>query len=359
MVREEFGRVKSTRPILRRSPVHICFCLPAWESFFRKINLMKPLSHSCLFPVLWAFVFCSCLPHASAQEKTTRALLDFVENECGGDWGRITSSPLTINFSASPLEGYAGTFSANPMVSEVDEAYQKYYGRWFKAERKVGSDRYRVDIFSRIQREDLKLEHQNFLRVFGDLEEISWQQHFYIPGSPWHPFWTGQTYDVPNPNEQTGELHAHWRCQTFYPDDERIRFSAMHELYMVDKDGGAPLRVQVEVRQSTNQGTTSKTSKEIYQCPTYGSSWYVNGFGHPAYKVWTFTLEKDYDPASLYDENVNLSAMVQFLRENPDVWPGATFPVDHVIRRVETGIEAWYGGDGSHFISHSSSFWWK
>lgn len=312
------------------------------------------LSASLLAPLL-------ILPmanEASAQEKTTAALLSFVETELDGDWERITRVPPLVDFSATPLDGYAGTFSANPLVEGIDEQYQKYYGRWFRAERKVGGETYNVDVFSRIQREDLKLDHQNFMRVFADGDQkLSWQNHFYIPGSPWHPFWTGQTYDIENPNEQTGELHAHWKCQMVYPDDDRVRFSAMHELYMIGRDGTAPFRIQVEVRQSKDQGTTEGTSKGIYTCPTYGTSWYINGFSHPAYKVWTLTLVKDYDPKSVYNENVNLTAMVEFLRKNPDVWPGGTFPQDHVIRRVETGVEVWRGSDGAHFISHSSSFW--
>jgi hypothetical protein len=56
---------------------------------------------------------------------------------------------------------------------------------------------------------------------------------------------------------------------------------------------------------------------------------------------------------------VNLTGMIRFLKENPDSWPGGTFPSTHEIRRVETGVEYWNGGDGSRFTSHSCSFWWK
>lgn len=300
------------------------------------------------------------VPPAGAMEKPAQALLDFVKNECGGDWDRIASRPPKLDFPNTVLEGYAGTFSANPEVEGIDPMYQNYFGKWFRAEREVGGSSYRVDVFTRIQRNDVKLDYQNFLRVHGDgAKELSWQNYFYFPTAVAHPVWTGQTYDVANPQEQTGELHAHWKCDMRYPEDGRVRFSAMHELYMMDKDGGSPIRVQIEVRQSSNQGTTAGTSKETYTCPTYGTSWYVNGFGHPAYKVWTFTLVKDYQPDSEFDGNVNISGMVNYLREHPDVWPGATFPAGHVIRRVETGVEVWHGSDGSRFTSHSSSFWWK
>lgn len=297
---------------------------------------------------------------AIANDKTVQAVLDFVADECGGDWSRITSKPPTVDFSSDILKGHAGTFSANPVVDAIDPQYQQYYGRWFRAERLVAGDRYQVDVFTRIQRSDAQLDHQNFLRVSADGgKRLSWQNHFNFPSTAKHPVWTGETYDVTDSFNRTGELHAHWHCDMRYPDDGRLRFSAMHELYMNAPDGSNPLRVQIEVRQSTNQGTTIATSKQTYTCPTYGTTWMVNGFGHPAYKVWTFTLEKDYDPAAPYDGNVNVTGMVRFLRENPDVWPGGTFPATHEIRRVETGVEYWHGGDGSRFTSHSCSFWWK
>jgi hypothetical protein len=300
------------------------------------------------------------LVSATAQEQPAKALLSFVENECQGNWDRIASRPPVLDFSKSVLEGYAGTFSANPIVEGIDPKYQAYFGRWFHAERVVGGTRYPVDVFTRIQRNDAKLDYQNFLRVFGDGEkELTWQNHFYFPTRVQHPVWTGQTYDAPKPEDQQGELHAHWKCSVNYPADGRLRFSAMHEIYLSGKDGSAPIRVQIEVRQSANQGTTSQTSKEIFTCPTYGTGWYVNGFGHPAYKVWTLTLEKNYDPASVFDGNVNITGMINYLKANPEVWPGGVFPADHVIRRVETGVEVWQGGEGSGFTSHSCSLWWK
>jgi hypothetical protein len=246
------------------------------------------------------------------------------------------------------------------MVASIDPKYQHYSGRWFQAERAFGKDRYRVDVFTRIQRSDAQLEHQNFLRVSSNgKDQLSWQNHFSFPNRAKHPVWTGQTYDVADPFNRTGELHAHWHCDMRYPESGRIRFNAMHELYMAAPDGSAPFRVQIEVRQSVNQGTVAQTAKGTYTCPTYGTTWMINGFGHPAYKVWTFTLKKDYAPSSPYDGKVNLTGMIRFLKKNPDIWPGATFPSTHEIRRVETGIEYWYGDDGSRFTSHASSFWWK
>lgn len=311
-------------------------------------------------PLLWTAAITLLASPAIANDKTVQAVLDFVAQECGGDWSRITSKPPAVDFSRDVLEGHAGTLSANPMVEAIDPMYQHYYGRWFHAERVVGGERYPVDVFTRIQRSDAQLDHQNFLRVSADGgKQLTWQNHFNFPNTAKHPVWTGETYDVPDPFNRTGELHAHWHCDMRYPDDGRLRFSAMHELYMNAPDGSDPLRVQIEVRQSVNQGTTTATAKDTYICPSYGTAWMVNGFGHPAYKVWTFTLEKDYDPSSPYDGNVNLTAMIRFLKENPDIWPGGTFPATHEIRRVETGIEYWHGGDGSRFTSHSCSFWWK
>lgn len=319
----------------------------------------SPLRTAVLLLISFAAAFPASL-NAQTLEKPAQALLDFVNNECQGDWSRIASRPPVVDFSKSPLDGYAGTFSANPMVESIDEMYQNYFGRWFQAERVVGDTRYRVDVFTRIQRGDMGVPYQNFLRIHGDGEkELSWQNYFYFPEQVKHPVWTGQTYDPPSPSNQPGELHAHWKCDMQYPEDLRLRFSAMHEIYMAAPDGSEPIRVQIEVRQSANQGTTTATSKEMFTCPTYGTNWYVNGFGHPAYRVWTFTLEKDYDPASAFDGNVNLTGMVQFLKDNPNVWPGGEFPAGHVIRRVETGVEVWHGGDGSRFTSHSCSFWWK
>ncbi len=318
---------------------------------------MKP---TLSLPLLLSVAMTALAVPASGADTTVQAVLDFVAEECAGDWARITSKPPTVDFSSEVLYGHAGTFSANPVVDSIDPIYQQYYGKWFRAERASGGDRYKVDVFTRIQRGDAQLEHQNFLRVSGNGEDkLSWQNAFNFPNTASHPVWTGETYDVTDPFNRTGELHAHWHCEMRYPPDGRVRFSAMHELYMAAPDGSAPFRVQIEVRQSANQGTTADTAKASYVCPTYGTRWMVNGFGHPAYKVWTLTLEKDYDPSSPYDGNVNLTGMIRFLKENPNIWPGGTFPATHEIRRVETGLEYWFGEDGSRFTSHSCSFWWK
>lgn len=311
-------------------------------------------------PLLLATSIATLASPAMAADQTVQAVLDFVADECAGDWTRITSKPSKVDFSSEVLKGYAGTFSAKPVVDLIDPIYQQYSGRWFRAQRRSGDTRYKVDVFTRIQRSDAQLDHQNFLRVSGNGDDnLSWQNHFYFPQTAKHPVWTGETLDVEDPFNRTGDLHAHWHCDMRYPEDGRLRFSAMHELYMAAPDGSAPFRVQIEVRQSANQGTTAAVSKGSFTCPTYGTRWMVNGFGHPAYKVWTLTLEKNYDPSSPYKGNVNLSGMVRFLKQNPNIWPGGTFPATHEIRRVETGLEYWTGGQGSRFTSHSCLFRWK
>jgi hypothetical protein len=315
-------------------------------------------NHTCrLRSVLLSAAVAGFALVSQAQTVTVNALRNYVANECGGDWNRITRVPAVHNFSGTPLNGFAGTFSANPAVSTVPDAHEIYYGGWFRNNFRVGGTTYPVDVFTRLQTADRAKPHQNFLRVYSNGDDyLAWHQYFNITAQNQfsHPIWTGQTYDVLTPQSQ--DLHARWRCGMRYPSNNSIRFSAMHELY-INSSSGVPVRIQVEVRQSSNQGTVWAPGRPIYTCPTYGSQFYVNGFSHPAYKVWTFTLVKNYDPSSIYDGYINLSRIVHFLRANPNVWGGGTFPSDGSIRRVETGVETWFGGDGSQFTSYLTRFW--
>jgi len=305
-----------------------------------------------------AAVVCSVSAHA--QSATVNALTSFVKNECGGDWKKITDSTVNRYFDTNILNGHAGTFSATPLVSSsvVATKYQGYYTKWFRTKHKAGNVVYPVDVFTRIQVGDRDNKYQNFLRVYSNADSyLSWHQYLNLNSgdSFSNPIWTGQTYDS---QSSSADLHAHWKCGMQYPSNNSIKFNAMHEIYIASNLGGKGARIQVEVRQSSNQGTTAATSKGIYTDPTYNKRYYLNSFSpNPNYNVWTFTLEKNYNPSSTYDGYVNLSQIVKYMRSHPDIMAGRHFPTDGYITRVESGVETWFGSDGTHFTSYLLNMW--
>lgn len=277
-----------------------------------------------------------------------------------GDWskrfwkpgfeGKFTNHTLGWNEPGGIQGNYAGMLYYNPALTGEGADYCGNVGQWVHC----NSRGINVDVFNRIQNDGRILGTKAYLKVNSDGGDmLDWSYYYSYPKHLPSPVWTGQTFDVAQSNYNK-PIYATWRCGVRYPVQYQVQpyFNAMHELYCWS--GSTQMRIQIELRQSPTHGTSYSAKTFYYN----GYTWYVNGFSHPAYKVWTFTRKKsEYQwpdtggKVKDWTGTLELQGFVEYLKNNQGVWGGNAFPKDAVVKRVETGFESWAGGEGSEFWS--------
>jgi hypothetical protein len=303
----------------------------------------------------------------NAQTITAAAEQNFVSAHGWGDvWHDLVKTDWESSSPSSVGLLYSSTY---PIVTGAPSSdYYSNHGDYVHTSHQVNGSSYGVDLFSRIQDQDLSKNIQNFVDIYSDSSgTLEWMQHLAIPQRLSNPIWTAQNfYGYPNDsltnNHATGDWHVYWACIATLPASGNFTFNAMHEIHLVDTNN-RPFRVQVEVRQSTNQGTAF--SQYTYTDES-GLTYFINGFDvYTDYPVWTVTLDKkSYGPGWHYDSSLDLSQVLDYLVKHPNVWNSNIsgwhnqgFPQSYTITEVDTGVETWNGDDGSAFQSSSCYFW--